>query len=224
VSLLPEHGTAAYEFQELKRRVEKLERSDRSHATSIGAGGLRIRDGGVIRSDDFDGDVAAGNAGSQGWALGGGRAVLAELVLADGVIGTDALAEPVAFGGAGNSQLGFSISTTPAMYATGSIAVPSWADQVLVFCSVNASVRNPRTSIDFAYLRAVIDGVGGGEQFTRYDPDWWANINATAQRIITNPGSSIPVAARMRTEDGAWSASAGNIVNMEAVAIFRRMP
>lgn len=52
MSLSPEQGDLWAEVKALRERVETLERSDRLIASSVGAGGLTVKDGGTITVED----------------------------------------------------------------------------------------------------------------------------------------------------------------------------
>jgi len=133
----------------------------------------------------------------------------------------------VAFGGAGASATNFTLSTTQTNKVTTSIAVPSWADEAIVLCTVNCSLTNPRAVIDFANLSATIDGVGGGSAQSGFSPlgdasgNYLQSMSASGQRLITSPGATIALAGQVWANGASWGASANNIVNVDAIAVFR---
>lgn len=132
----------------------------------------------------------------------------------------------VAFGGTGVSATGFTLSTTPTAKVSSTIAVPAWADEAIVIAYGNASLANPRTVLDFATIQTFIDGIGGGGMQSGFAPNtdpngmYLQSISSSAQALI-NPGSTISVEARVWANGAAWSAWAGNIANIDAIAVFR---
>jgi len=141
--------------------------------------------------------------------------------------GSDFASASVAFGGAGASATNFTLSTTQTNKVTTSIAVPSWADEAIVLCTVNCSLTNPRAVIDFANLSATIDGVGGGQAQSGFSPlgdasgNYLQPMSASGQRLITSPGATIALAGQVWANGASWGASANNIVNIDAIAVFR---
>jgi len=133
----------------------------------------------------------------------------------------------VGFGGAGASATNFSVSTAETIKVTTNITVPSWADEAIVLCTVNCSMANSTAAGDFADIRAHIAGIGGGAMrsgFARAGDLTGTQLGAmaaSAQRLITNPAGTIAVAASLRTINAAWSANVNNIVNVDAIAVFR---
>lgn len=202
---------------DLERRIYDLERTSRLVSASIGEGG--------IRSEDFDGDRddPEGDPGTAGWFLGAAAAVFNTLVLRDQIIGPESLG--ITWDGDGESLQNFFVPGGGGYILEGEIPVPDWASQALVWCMVNASVRNDRASADFGYLQAAVDGTNGGDAFTLFSAGGWGSLSATAIRLVSGAslGSTITPAARMRTDSGInWSANTGHIVNMDAIALFKK--
>lgn len=54
---MPEYGGLADRIKNLEAQVAKLNRARRLQSASIGSGGLTVKDGGVIRFEDANGDV-----------------------------------------------------------------------------------------------------------------------------------------------------------------------
>lgn len=126
-------------------------------------------------------------------------------------------------GTAGN----FALSTSPVDVISGTIPVPTWADEALVLATGNCQLTNPRAVIDFATIQVSINGVGGGGVQTGFAPLGEASGNyvgsmATSSRaIISAPGPTITVATTLNAQGAAWSAQASNRANVDAIAVFR---
>lgn len=131
----------------------------------------------------------------------------------------------VAFGGEGASSLNFSITTSHLDKVTDTMAVPDWVDEAIVLCTVNATIANTTANTYYVSMVAVIDGTPGGQAATGLGPNGssvdLAAVSCSAQRRITNPGSTISFAAQMWTTSGTVPASGATIVNLDAIAIFR---
>lgn len=128
--------------------------------------------------------------------------------------------------GAGESAQNFGLTTTGTVKVSDTLQVPEWAGTALVFCWVNATVKNSSAGFDFAYLSAGIESRFGGEQFAGYAVDEWDGLLATAQRVIPNEvettlGPTVTVQGRMRSNDNTWSAEPANIINVDAFALFK---
>lgn len=154
-------------------------------------------------------------------------AILGRLI---GVPGGDALnATAVGFGSIGQSELNFGLSTTYAVKASDLIEVPIWANRMLMHATADATVENTSAAADFAYLRVGIDSASGGSAFAAVSasagghPDKYAHLAASAVAEVPVTGGDLHiVVAEMRSSVGAWAANPGNIVNLNATAIFRK--
>jgi hypothetical protein len=133
----------------------------------------------------------------------------------------------VAFAGEGASAANFALTTSSAAKVTGSLTVPTWADEAIVLATSNMSLWNTRAVVDFATASIAIDGVGGGTVQAGFAPDGNASGNylvamaCSAQRLVTSPGSTISLETRIWSNGAAWSAHPNNLVNLDAIAIFR---
>lgn len=181
------------------------------------AGDLVIDPDGAAQSSDFV-------AGATGWRLTGDSAEFNDLILRGGIIGNDALANPVDIAGAGDSQSGFSVTTTATLYAQAALTVPEGYTRAIIQALATATAANTSADADFLYVRAVINAAGGGENYARVAANGYGTAAATAIRTLTGlvGGQSIPVGCRLRTNNGSWPAFTGNISNIDAIAIFLR--
>jgi hypothetical protein len=130
------------ELLALRREVAELKRRSPYAGTGMAPDG-----NGGVQSAGFDGDLAAGDAGTKGWALNDQRAAFGELYLRPGSIGNDSLANPVD-GKVGNvSTTGFSLTAgTLTELAFQLITVPDGFTQALVAAGASVFSYNPNTT------------------------------------------------------------------------------
>ncbi len=213
-------GDAAVKSGDLVRRMTELERlvrelmgGRRLENSTIGGGGLRVASHGVIRSETFDGNLPLGDAGDNGWALGNDR-----LSIRGQFVG------PFDFAGIGLSSTGFTVTTTIADRVSGTVDVPAWADEAMILLTATCTIHNGSAGFNYANIRATIDGTGGGSNFKGFAIGEYACMVATAQRLITNPASTVPVAGQVWNQGAANFGTDGtNIVTIDGHALFRRV-
>lgn len=128
----------------------------------------------------------------------------------------------------GQSQQNYAIATTGGKFAPATITPPSWAGEVLVHATADASFNNPGTAAQYVYLSVhwsvgTTDS-GGGENFVSVPAGGWGHLAASA--IVNLPRSwfgngSFTVSANLRSS-AALAANASNIVNVNTSLIYRR--
>jgi hypothetical protein len=214
-------GDAAFSSGDIMRRLRTLEQHVREltagrrlENATIGAGGIRVTNDGVLRSDTFDGDMSQSDPGLQGWALGRDR-----LALGGQLVG------PVAFDSAGEEQISFSLSTTPTAKATATLTVPPWADEALVLAISSARVVNESAFDDVCFSTVRIAGEDGSEMLgvAAASGASFSLTSVTAQhrRIIVSPASTISCQAMLSTSNSTWSTNVTNRCAIDAIAIYR---
>ena len=117
---------------EIERRLHVLETAPRAGHTSIGSGGLRVRDGGAILSDDFDGDGLE-EPGTHGWWLGREGIVVNRAVIRTGqqvVIASDEIE---------TSPVLPTLTESTQTFASVAVPVPDWATSALVIATATMS-------------------------------------------------------------------------------------
>jgi hypothetical protein len=194
------------------RRLQDLERELRElkAANVFGLTGINPKDGGT----DFDGYVN----------VNGPMSITGALNLPAGIIGNEALANPLKTGSAGFTASNQSFNTTTTDYGTQPITVPAGFTNAVVMNGVSAGAVNSTTAGAYLYVAAGIDGVGGGEMPTYANAGYYASASAFAIRTLTGltAGATINASVQVRTSSGAWAAASGNVANINAVAIFYR--
>lgn len=139
----------------------------------------------------------------------------------------------VGFGSIGATVTGVAevgaITSTWTAKLTRTITVPAWANRMLLHATANASVHNTSAATDYANLRVNIDGSPGGSAYAAVSPagsfpDEYGTLAVSAVRETTvTPGAAVTVSADLRSNVGTWAADAGNQVNLDATATFRRV-
>lgn len=136
----------------------------------------------------------------------------------------------VGIGTSSQSVLGFALSTTATAIATRTLTVPSWANWMDAQVVADATVENPTAASDYVYLRTRIEGTDGGENFMGVAaapgtfPNRLAALSSSGIRSQpVTPLATVTFQARMRSQIGAWSAIATNILNINVFATFRKL-
>jgi len=126
----------------LTARVKSLEQRSPYTGTGMAPNGL-----GGVQSTGFDGDLAAGNAGTKGWALNDTDAAFGTLHLRPGSIGNESLTNPVD-GKVGNvSASGFTLGAGAFTELAGqNLIVPTGFTQALVTAGATVFSYNPNTT------------------------------------------------------------------------------
>lgn len=121
----------------------------------------------------------------------------------------------------------FALSTTPTDVISGTIPVPTWADEALVLAVGNCQLTNTRPAIDFATIQVSINGTGGGGVQTGFSPfadasgNYVGSMATSSRQIISAPGPTITVATTLNVQGAAWGVQASNRANVDAIAVFR---
>lgn len=214
-------GDLMRRITELEDRIKSLETARRLEAASIGAGGLTIAEDGSIQSDDFA-------PGEDGWRISEGGAEFNVLTLRDRLIGQEALAEPVGFDGAGATSGGDDVTGGDFVTKVAvEINLPTWADQVIILGVGNAEARNNSDTDAFLQSRVTINDIGGSANTSMLvagNGAWSGTVFASAQRVIDDPQSPIPVETRARVDRDATFSDTLNEFDIDCIAIYRRVP
>ncbi|NTW41871.1 MAG: hypothetical protein HGA44_18650 [Cellulomonadaceae bacterium] len=228
-------GALRQALTSLNRRIARLEGS-----APLRQAGAIAREG-RLASLDFDG-VDREHLGTAGWMLGsddGGPSYLAlngvdvkaDLDAKDAtILGmidelADLVSKQVSPASASNYEVNFTVATADEDRAAATIAVPAGYSRAVVMMVANVGVINPRTSVDYIYCSAAINGVASREMFALAGANGGSASIATSKASVLTGltgGSSVTVAARLHAQGGAWSANASNRVYVEAQAVFLR--
>lgn len=214
----------------LARRLRDMERKIASlEANTIGPNGYVIGDRASIKTVDFDGTDFA-HPGTKGVYLaseaGVGKLIVNDVLLRGGIIGNDALANPLdagQFTGSAGSTFGLSTTSNTIVYS-GTITIPAGFTRANVSAQCVAQGVSVSGSYDFLYARCYIAGSGGPRGVQGATPG--ATISAPAQHAVALTGlvggATITVAVAAWTGFTAWPGPGGNDAALTATALFRR--
>lgn len=219
-SQFPEDGFSALmrRIKDLERQVREMAAAKRLESSTIGAGGLIVASEGAVRSDDFE-------AGVSGWRLVKDSAEFNNLTLRGGIIGNDALANPVKTAMGNNGLIGFGLETGPAQEIVGvEIAVPEGFTQVILHMQCQFSVLNTSGAFDYAYA-------GMGSNIGASSSEMYCGIEAGASgytasgfaaQVANLETDSIHVSADLRSGTAAWPTTTANSAIIYGMALFLR--
>ena len=146
-----------------------------------------------------------------------------DLAVPNGSISNEALQNPIEEGAIGYSASAFTVPTSAAAVATRTMNIPAGFTQASVMVVVSFGVWNPTTTAGYFYGRATIDGTSGAGLPALVQPSGYGTVTTSAIRTLDSltPGGQITVSATCNGPSG-WGAAASNVVNIDAIAIFRR--
>jgi hypothetical protein len=186
----------------------------------INNGNLVVTGTGLAESGDFV-------TGASGWALKpNGGAEFNDLTLRGGIIGNDALNNPVSVKVGHADATNFSLNTTSfTEKKRTTITVPTGFTQALVFGTSQIAALNTTGTSDYFYLCTRINGPSGGySSATLTTPGVWGDQSASNAALLTGltGGGTFYVSACSWTNSAAWSADSTNTLNVDAIALFLR--
>jgi hypothetical protein len=200
------------------RRIKDLERQMQqfSAANVLATAGIQaVPDGIVVNgSETVNGPLT----------INGAATITGTLSLPAGIIGNDALSDPV-------SPLATHVGTNNFGLATGpnveqlraTIPVPAGYTQALVFATATMHVWNNNGTQDDAYLAARINGTGiGASSQVTAGPTSGVCLPATGTTLLTSLGSTFYVAALCSSASNAWAVNTNNFINLDVMTIFLR--
>ncbi|MET3949702.1 hypothetical protein [Arthrobacter sp. UYEF36] len=192
-------------LQDLERKVQEL-----AAANVFGLTGIKPRDGGT----EFDGYVT----------INGAAKITGTLDLPAGIIGNDALTNPVQIGTASNGLSNYAITTSSTVRASVTLTVPDGFSQAVVMANPTAMGLNSTGAADYLYVMAVVQNIGGGELYTAAPAALGVGLAAPFHTTLTGltGGDPITVSVATRTNTNPWAASTANQANIYATAIFFR--
>jgi len=192
---------------------------------AVTGGNLTISGSGLAKSGNYA-------AGAAGWKLdSSGNAEFNNITLRGGIIGDDALANPVTgdVRFAGGSNYSLSPGTPGVARATASFTVPTGFTQVIIQVVVNDSAINSTASTDIlqSYCKVLAPS---GAYFDGSAPGADAPSHAFAASTVSvsgllgglSGGNAVQVTSQPYTNTTAWAASTGNATSFNAFALFLR--
>ena len=207
------------EFRKLSNRMDKMERSAPLRNASISGGsGLTVYDGGIIAIKDQGSLLVDGNMDINGPAR-----ITGPLELPAGIIGNDALANPITVDQSSTVEVNFAVPSTDKDFAPANVPVPDGFTRALVMVVTTAGAINTTTSPDYLYGSTVIQGQASRPVFGYAGPSGGSTAITTAKSdLLTNlDGGTINLAVRIHSGT-PWAVQASNRAYVEAQIIFLR--
>ena len=247
----PDDSWVGRRLDDLQRQLNELRAARTLEAATIGKGGLTIAGGSLVVEDasgnvidtvdasgitvsggklvvDGSGVAESGNytPGSAGWALQpNGNAEFNNLTLRGGIIGNDALANPITFGSADHAIASINLPNATSVLTSANIAVPAGFTTAAVLvsvpggCTATASSASGLQAVASVTAPTAVDGdiIAGGPLAGQA-----MTIPATLAAVLTGlSGGSITVAVKGNYYGTAPAANSGN-GHVTALAIFTR--
>lgn len=196
------------ELAELRKELRELKA-----ANVFGLTGITPKDGGT----DFDGYTN----------FNGNMKVTGTLELPAGIIGNDALANPVGAASAHVDAENFALDTGASVEKVrATFTVPEGFTQALVFATATMGANNTSASTDNMYLACVVNGSSPGWQSkTAVVNGVSGNVANSATKLLTDLGSTFYVSAVASSGNNAWPAPGpgnGTHINLDAMVIYLR--
>ena len=223
MSRLPETGPSLTRWLRQQERLAGRQANSSSFARSgmsVSAEGV-VTVAGAQQSADFDGDLAAGDAGTKGWALNAARAAFGALFLRPGSIENDSLTSPVTAQYVFDSLTNFALTTTFHSIRAKTITVPAGFTSAVVSVTARVMAINPNTTggsngagADYLYAGTNIDGFNGNALPLSIGGSGGSSINvAPFSTTLTGltAGSTFTITIDAGTAFLGWAANASNV-------------
>lgn len=225
VSKLPEPTRL---FTERIRKIEENQRRINNSSAFSGTGFHPTADNG-IESDNFDGDLNAGDPGTTGWSMDADQAAFGELILRDGIIGNDSLTSPVLPVRLHADAQGFAVTPSWVVVMSVSVAVPAGFTKILIqnlACGVTA--LNSTGGVDYLFAGSFVSVGGPFTGWTIGSADVSPSGTGVAYDFRTalltglTPGSTITFKGEVSTSFATWAANSANVANCDIAGLWMR--
>jgi hypothetical protein len=180
---------------------------------------------GAQQSADFDGDLAAGDAGTTGWALNAARAAFGALFLRPGSIENDSLTSPVNPQAIYASDQNFALATTDVAVTSVTITVPAGFTSAVVSIVGRVYATNPNAAYDYLIAVSKISGISAANLPLLVGASGGSGITvAPNSRVLTGltPGGTFVVEVRAYVSFANWAANAQNTAELSGVILWFR--
>ena len=162
-----------------------------------------------------------------GVEFAGSMKILGTLDLPAGIIGNDALANPVAAVASHVDVQNFSLNTGASVEKVrATFTVPAGFTRALVFATATMGANNTSASTDNMYLACVVNGSSPGWQSkTAVVNGVSGNVANSATMLLTGLGGTFYVAAVASSGNNNWPAPGpgnGTHINLDAMVIYLR--
>jgi hypothetical protein len=190
-----------------------------SNAPSFFNTGLNVNGPGVLNSDTYV-------PGVSGFSLNGGTGNIEvnDIVLRGGIIGNDALSNPVSTGQAFVGTSGFGLTVAGSWLLTRTATVPSGFDTVTVSAFGRCAAINSTANGDGLYTALDVNG-SGGNQFSTFVPAGQASTSSVGfATTLTGLTAGASVVTRLFASTGlaSWAANGANGADLSVTYLWTR--
>lgn len=207
---------------EIRKQREQVRRV--GNASPFFGTGMHPNGEGGLDSDNYV-------AGESGYSFrADGNAEFNDLTLRGGIIGNEALTNPVKPDVSSNFDSGFSIGTTYAVKMTRTWVLPAGFNVAQISGTAKAVALNDTAGVDYLYVRSRITRVSDGMDVFGYGSPVLAPAGGLATGyglgvayVPLNPGDSIRLQVECMTSFGTWSSSASNVAEWSGMISWYRL-
>lgn len=202
---------------DIERKIKVLEQLIRK---PLSGSGMSIPAPGTVQvTGNLD---VSGNLNVSGHA-----AITGTLSLPAGIIGNDALAEPLRVARLHDDAASFAVSPgAGATILSASVPVPVGFSQAIVLnLAAAVTAINSTASTDYLYIYGAVNSTAVGWQIGSPDVPAGASgvaYDLSSQHLTGLTGGSLTVTGTVSTGFAAWAASASNVANLDAAVLFLR--
>lgn len=160
----------------------------------------------------------------EGMTINSNLDIQGALTLKPGIIGNDALANPLDADANSASQAGTAIGTASTVRATVTFTVPPGYTRALIISTAGVMGRNSTASTDYLYVMSIVGGSLGGELYTAIPAGYSGGTSAPFYSRLTalSGGMVLEVSVATRTGFAGWAASTANMATIHAQVIYLR--
>jgi hypothetical protein len=158
-------------------------------------------------------------------AVSGHAAITGTLSLPSGIIGNDALANPVVPGLIYAFEQPFALTTSDVAFLTRTVTVPAGFTSAAVSVVGRLFAINPNAGYDYLSAVSKIDGTGGASIPLLVQPSGGSGINVSPfSRVLTGltPGGTFSLEVRGNTNVANWASNVANTCELSGSILWFR--
>lgn len=206
------------------REQRRLQRQQ-GYASGFTRSGMNVTKAGEVASDNFDGDLDAQDAGTQGWAMNGDRAAFGDVLFRPGSIGNNSLASPVAPNIIYKRVSGFALTSTTTTLFNNNLTVPDGYTSLLVQATGKVHAFNDTSGLDYLFSQWVIENTAGANIPEACSGSGGSITSLSPMAVILTgltTGQTIDVHLTASTSFGTWASNTGNVAELSGSVLWFR--
>ena len=218
---LPKGKPTLRDYLREQRRAQRQQ----GYSSSFARSGMNVTKPGEVASDNFDGDLDAEDAGSQGWAMNGDRAAFGDVLFRPGSIGNNSLANPVAPNIIYKIQSGFSLTTAGATLFSNDLVVPDGYSSLVISGSGKVHAFNNTPSLDYLYSVWSVNDIAGANIPEACAGNGGSITSITPMSVILTgltSGETVRVHINANTSFSGWASNPGNVAELSGSILWFR--